>query len=104
MHAESGAEAELEAGLELGDFPLAQPVPGRRHYHSLAHHPSASGGDQSLPSLHAGTEFLRKDPLWMIVPYEQDQRLGERTGLTSAGLQTTNVTAIRVTPCWGGSL
>ena len=96
MCAESGAEAELEAGLELGEVPLAQPVPGRRHQRSLAHHPSTSGGDQSLSSPCAGTEFLSKDTPWMTAPYEQDQGSGERTGLTSPGLQTTTVMAVRV--------
>lgn len=36
--------------------------------YSLAHHPSNSGGDQSLPSLHASTEFLSKDPPWITAP------------------------------------
>lgn len=31
ISAESGAEAELEAGLEHGDFPLAHPALRRKH-------------------------------------------------------------------------
>jgi len=66
--------------------------------HSLGHHLSASGWDPSLPSLPAGTEFLSKDSPWMMAPYDQDWGSGERTRLTSVGLQTTAVVAARVTP------
>lgn len=59
--------------------------------HSLAHHPSAYGWDLPMPSLHAGTEFLNKDPPWMIALGRQYQESGERTGLTIPGLQTTMI-------------
>lgn len=102
--AESGAEAELEAELELGIALLAQTVPRRRHYSNKSElgPPSLHQAlvsvcrDQSLSSLCAGTEFLSKDPPWMMAPCEQDQESGERTGLASAGLQTMTMTAIRV--------
>lgn len=42
-----------------------------------------------MPSLHTDTEFLNKDPPWMIALCKQCQELGERTGLTIPGLQTT---------------
>lgn len=59
--------------------------------HSLAQHPSASGWDLSMPSLHAGTEFLNQDPPWMIALCKQYQESGERTGLTIPGLKTTMI-------------
>lgn len=59
--------------------------------HSLAHHLSASGWDLSMPSLHAGTEFLNKDPLCVIGLWKQYQESGERTGLTIPGLQTAMI-------------
>lgn len=92
MSAESGLEAELEAGLDCDDFTLAHPVLRRRHSEpQLAHHPSASGWDLSMPSLHAGTEFLNKDPLWVIAVWKQYQESEERTGLTIPGLQTAMI-------------
>lgn len=105
MYAESGAEAELKAGLELGIFLLAQAVPRRRHYSgdlepgppSLCLALGSVCWDQSLPSLHAGTDFLSQDPLWMMAPYEQDQGSGDRTGVSSPGLQTITMMAVRVT-------
>lgn len=60
--------------------------------HSLAQQPSASGGDLSMPSLHADTELLNKDPQWMIALCKQYRESGERTGLTIPGLQTTMIT------------
>lgn len=102
--AESAAEADLEAGLELGIFLLAQPVP-RRHYSdelepgppSLCLALGSLCRDQPLPPLCAGTEFLSKDPPWMTAPREQDQGSGERTGLASPDLQTMTMTSVRVT-------
>lgn len=92
MSAESGLEVELEAGLECDDFTLAHPVLRRRHSEpQLAHHPSASGWDLSMPSLHAGTEFLNKDSLWVIAVWKQYQESEERTGLTIPGLHTAMI-------------
>lgn len=92
MSAESGQRQNLRQGLTMVTSHLLTPfLEEGTVSHSLAHHPSVSGWDLPIPSLHAGTEFLNKDPPWMIALCRQYQESGERTGLAIPGLQTTMI-------------